>query len=202
MVEQLVGPEFFRRLALAYMADHPSVSGNLHEYGHGMASFISSFRPAQCLPYLHDVAMLEWACHRAYFAEDTQEADLATLARLSPDQYAHLVLHLSPTCHLIQSDYPVAIIWRAHQPGMPADFHINLEGHPCHLLVTRHDDEVVVVEIPAMEACWIKLIQSGMTLGEATVSIPNQSSDFDLQSALCRLATHGLLTGFHLKEFQ
>ena len=200
VIEQLVGETFFRRLTHAYIAGHPSRSGNLHDYGEAMADFISAFKPARELVYLADVAALEWACHRAYFADDADGLDVAELSQLSPEQYADLVLHIHPACSLQHSDYPVAAIWQAHQPGMPDNFHIDLDSGPCHALVLRRDDVVKVIELSTADAAWLQLIQSGRPLGESAAAVLERYPDFDLQTALANLLAQGVLAGFSVEE--
>jgi hypothetical protein len=196
VIEQLVGRDFFRLLARRYIEQHPSRSGNLHHYGAGMAGFIAAFEPAQGLPYLPDVAALEWACHRTYFADEAATIDIVKLAQLSPAQYSGLILHT--TCHLVRSNYPVSKIWHAHQPGAPGDFHIDLASGPCNALVSRRDDIVRVSELADADASWLQAIQAGIPLGEATAATMECFPDFDLQAVLVDLAAHDALNNFNL----
>jgi len=84
VVEQLVGKDFFRLVTRQYIGAHGSHSGNLHRYGAEMADLLASFEPARGLVCLPDVAALEWACHRAYFADDAAALDLGKVARIFP----------------------------------------------------------------------------------------------------------------------
>lgn len=200
VVEQLVGKDFFRVMALRYIEQHGSHGGNLHHYGAEMADFITSFEPAGGLVYLTDVAALEWACHRAYFADDVVPFDVSTLARIAPGQYEALTLHLHPACHLVESRYPLAAIWRAHQPGAPEVFHIDLDNGPSHALVTRKEDVVQVDELPPANARWLQRILAGMSLGTATAETLAHHAEFDLQAILLQLTEQKMLTGFDVKE--
>ncbi|RFC36592.1 MAG: putative DNA-binding domain-containing protein [Candidatus Nitrotoga sp. LAW] len=119
VIEQLVGKELFRLLMRQFIGQHFSRSGNLHHYGAEMGGFIAAFEPAQELPYLPDVAALEWACHCAYFAEDAATLDIDKLAQVSPEQYPDMILHIHPACQLMCFRYPITAIWHAHQPGAP-----------------------------------------------------------------------------------
>ena len=200
VIEQLVGKDFFRLLARRYIEQHPSRSGNLHHYGAEMAAFIAAFEPAQGLPYLHDVAALEWVCHRTYFADDVATLDIAKLAQVPPGQYADLILHTHPACHLVCSRYPVASIWHAHQPGAPDNFHIDLEIGAYNALVYRKGDAVIVSELLPADAAWLKGIQAALPLGEITASMLEQHPDFDLQAGLINLIAQGMLSDFNLRE--
>lgn len=196
VIEQLVGKDFFRMMARNYIEQHPSRSGNLHHYGAGMAGFIAGFEPAQTLPYLPDVAALEWACHCAWFADDAAAFDIARLAQISPDRYPGLVLLVDPACRLVRSVYPIAPIWHAHQREAAGDFHIDLDSGPCRALVTRTQEAVVVSELPVADAAWLEALQAGTTLGDATAAARERYPDFDLQAALLNLVALQALTGF------
>ena len=198
VIVQLVGKDFFRLLARRYIELHPSRSGNLHCYGGEMADFIAGFEPAQGLAYLPDVAALDWACHRAYFAAAADTIDIAKLAQISPAQYHGLILHT--TCHLVRSKYPISEIWHAHQPGAPGDFHIDLASGPCNALVTRKDNFVRVSELAEADASWLQDIQAGNPLGEATAATMERFPDFDLQAVLVNLVAHDALNDFNLRE--
>ncbi|MDO8413492.1 MAG: DNA-binding domain-containing protein, partial [Gallionellaceae bacterium] len=124
---QIVGSDFFRHLAYQFIEQHPSRSGNLHDYGAELPNFLATFSATQHLPYLPDVATLEWACHRAYYAPDAPAFDVTRLQQISAAQYAELVWLCHPACWHGYSAYPVVNIWHAHQADASPDFHIDLD---------------------------------------------------------------------------
>lgn len=200
VIVQLVGEVFFRHMTQQFIVHNLSRSGNLHHYGAQMPGFISDFKSAQGLPYLSDVAKLEWACHRAYFAEDTDPLDIGKLAQISPDQYASLLLHIHPACQVVRSQYPVAAIWHAHQPDLTDDFSIDLASGASVALVYRSDGVVLISDISAADAAWVQGIQTGISLGAVTDETLRDFPDFDLQAALVNLIALGVLTDITLEE--
>jgi hypothetical protein len=200
VIEQLVGKDFFRLMTRKFIEQHPSRSGNLHHYGAEMVDFVASFEAAKGLPYLQDVAVLEWACHRAYFADDAPTLDLVKLAQIPPAQYPDLILHTHPACHLVRSNYPIAAIWHAHQPGASVDFHINLDSGPSNALVSRKDVAVLVSGLAEADAAWLQGIQAGTPLGYATAVTLEHYPDFDLQAALQKLVAQNVFANFNLGE--
>ena len=196
VMEQLVGRDFFRHMTRQFIGRHPPRSGNLHHYGAQMAAFVAAFEAAQTLPYLADVAALEWACHCAYFADDAAALNLGQLAQIAPEHYPELILHTA--CNVVCSSYPLAAIWHAHQPGASCDFHIDLDSGACNALVSRKDDVVVVSELAQADAAWLKMIQSGTPLGAATAAMQERYADFNLQAALLNLVAHDAVSGFSL----
>jgi len=196
VVKQLVGDDFFRYLSRAFIEQHPSRSANLHHYGAELADFVATFAPAKELIYLPDVAALEWACHRVYFAEDGDVLDLNELAKVPPAAYADLVLQLHASCDLLHSDYPTAVIWQAHQPGASNDFNIDLGRGPCNALVSRKLGVVSVTELTDSDAAWLQNIQAGASLGDATVETMERYPDFDLLPVLQTLVAQNIFANF------
>ena len=88
VVRKIVGEEFFEALAREFVHRHPSRSGDLNRYGDVFADFLAVFPHTADLPYLPDVARMEWLVHRAHFAEDPPALDLSFLggtdARATP----------------------------------------------------------------------------------------------------------------------
>lgn len=202
VIEQLVGKDFFRCVTKQYIARHPSASGNLHHYGAEMADFIAGFEPAQGVVYLPDIAVLEWACHRAYFADDGPTLDVGRLLKIHPENYVGLVLHVHPSSHLVRSSYPITAIWNGHQPGANCDFHINLDSGPTNALVSRTNNAIIVSELGEADATWLQIIRSGVSLGEATATVLECHPEFDLLAALVNLVARGILIDFTLENTQ
>lgn len=200
VTEKLVGKDFFRYLAMHYIARHPSASGNLHHYGAEMADFIAGFESARGLIYLADVATLEWAYHRAYFACDAGRLDVIGLSKVPQERYADLILNTHPSCQLVRSNYPIAAIWNAHQPNADCDFHITLDGRSCNVLVNRKDNAVLIRELSDAAATWLQQIQSGASLGKATDAALERGTDLDLNVLLPDLVESRALTYFTLRN--
>lgn len=196
VVAQLVGHEFFRLMTCRFIAQYPSRSGNLHHYGEEMAAFIAAFPPARGLPYLPDVAMLEWACHCVYFAEDATALDIEALSRIAAERYPHLIARIHPAVHVIHSNHPSAAIWRAHQPGMRVEFKIDLDSGPTNALVSRRNGIVEVSDITAADAAWLRAMQGGTPLGMAVAATLERYPTFDLQAALLKLVAREVITNF------
>jgi hypothetical protein len=69
VIRRLVGEEYFRQVARAFLACYPSRSGDLHHVGGPFARFLrTQFVETEYL-YLADVARLEWAYQECLVAE-------------------------------------------------------------------------------------------------------------------------------------
>jgi hypothetical protein len=198
VIRQLVGEEFFRFLAKRFIEGYPSRSGNLHRYGGELAEFLTRFENTRHLPYLPDMARLEWAWHRAYFAPDAAPFDPARLARIPPEAYAGLRLRLHPACTLLVTGFPVAAIWRAHQDD--ADFRIDLDRGGEHLLVHRKDLRPDIAGIAPAELYWLAQLQQDIAMGAATEATLAAHPDFDVAAALRRWLAQGVLVDFEIAQ--
>jgi hypothetical protein len=117
VVCRLVDERFFKFAAHSYIVAHPPRAPRLSEYGEDFADFLAGFAPVRHLPYLPDVARLEWAVNLAFNADDAPSLNARRIADLPMERYGALVFKLHPSCRLLESAFPVDRIWDAHQPG-------------------------------------------------------------------------------------
>lgn len=119
VVRELVGDEFFTAMARTYVDQNVPVSPVLIHYGGSFPDFIDSFEQAAALPFLADVARVEWAWGQAYHAADCVGITAKTLQSINPEALDEARLELHPSLHLLQSDWPAISIWSAHQINDP-----------------------------------------------------------------------------------
>jgi hypothetical protein len=193
---QIVGEEFMTGLAREYSKRHASYSGNLHRYGAAFGDFLQGFPPAQTLPYLADVARLEWAVHRSYYAIDQSPLTAMALASVAAEQYGDLHFSLCSSCHVLASPWPIASIWQGHQPGHVLA--VQLDGGGETVLVQRTAGRVGVTVLSPGMAAMLQSLQQGEALGQAAEQALQAEAGFDLQAALMRLFADGLTANLHL----
>lgn len=167
VARKIVGQPFFEHLARAYSSAHPSRSGDLNEYGADFPAFIADFSDTRDLPYLPDVAQMEWLAHRAHFAPDAPRFDPARLAGISPTQYAALRFRLAPACGLLASDWPLARIWEIHQDGYGGAPSVDLTPATAQFLVLRPGWRVTVAKLEPAEFALLGAARRGESLGDA-----------------------------------
>jgi uncharacterized protein (UPF0276 family) len=194
VVLALVGEDFFGGLARAYGRQMPSDSADLNQFGARFADFLADFPPVDELPYLPDMARLEWAVHLAHYAADAQGLAPETLAALHPDQLEARRFTLHPACALLASRWRVAALWHAHQDGEGQRvFPQDMQG-ASHALVcrTRWKAQVLVVDAAAHAA--LVVLQQGQTFGAALDAAFELDPAFDLAAHLRQWLAHAVLT--------
>ena len=187
VVERLVGEKFFAQLARRYMRAHPSRSGNLHDFGKQLTGFITSLSGSIGLPYLADVAALEWACHEAFHAAEAAPLDFSRL--INPEN-AKASLH--PAARLVASRYPVLAIWQANQADEPGL--VDLDAGADRLVVLRRELQVEILRSTPGEFALLAALREDVGLGEACQAALAAEPALDLSAAMGRFVTHGLLT--------
>ncbi|HEX3178017.1 MAG TPA: DNA-binding domain-containing protein [Methylomirabilota bacterium] len=148
VVRRLVDPRFFGWLADRYLHAHPPTSPCLFELGHDFADFVAAFPACAGLPWLPDVARLEWAMNQALHADDIDALDAASLAALTPSGIGALVVRLHPSVTLLASRWPVDAIWRANRDGAVEAGAVGLDSGGVRLEIRRSGDDVVLRALP------------------------------------------------------
>jgi hypothetical protein len=121
-VVNLVDTRFFGFAADAFIRQHPPTTPCLFEFGAALPGFIEAFPACASLPYLGDVARLEWAMHSVFHADDfSNEAKF-------------------PAVRLFASQWPVDAIWRVAM-GRSVD-PVDMNAGKAWVLVYRDDWEV------------------------------------------------------------
>ena len=197
VVRELTGAPFFNAAVDAYARAHPSAGGDLNVYGGTFGDFLGAYPYARDLPYLPDVARLEWAldeAHRAADGDGSPERTLAELAGVPGHAVAALRFVLDPSCRLLCSAYPILRIWQVHQEGHAGDAHVPFDAGTDFVLVMRDASGVAAQRLAAGEFAWLAALGAGDDLAAALAAALAAEAKFDLGTALrARIADGTLL---------
>lgn len=196
VIESLVGEGFFLYACNQYITRFPSTSGDLHAYGSNFSRFLGEFEPAWGLPYLPDVAQLEWYYHEAYHAADTTEFDFQALAFISPEKYETLCFTLNPTSRLMQSTFPVVDIWRVNQPDYTGDQALDLSAGGVNVLLLRSKEEIELHTINEADYRMLHAMMKGEQLDGCLDAALAIDRTFDLNIFLSKYINNNTIAGF------
>ncbi len=198
VIQELVGDEFFAGLARAYAQTHPSADGDLSEYGAGFASFLDAFPHVRDLPYLPDVARLEWLVHRAHYAADDPPLDIRRLETVTEGDYSRLLEQLHSAVGLLGSNYPVGRIWEVHDPDYAGKIAVDLDSGPQHVLVYRPRFRASVAVLNAGEAAFLAAVAERKPLHAALERALAADAGFDLGQSLQRWVVSNVIVDFSI----
>jgi hypothetical protein len=190
VVQRVVGEAFFAGLVRRFITAAPPTVPNLSVYGAGLPAFIAGDDVSRQLPYLADVARLEWARGEAYFAADAPLLDPASLAARSPEEIDRAALTAHPAVRLVCARFPIFRIWQVNQPDVSDVPPVAMDVAE-NVIVSRPGHHVVTRAVTAPDAAFVAQVLEGAALGRAAAKALELDDSFDLQAALTEHFVNG-----------
>lgn len=131
-IAELLGPKGFAAMALAYLREFPSEHPSVRWVGRRFASFLATQPPVDGLPYLADLARLEWARVNVFDAPDAESMRVEDLRGIAPAEWPDLRIELIPALQILRSAWPVHELWTA-----TGDLHTGVPEVDTHVRVWR-----------------------------------------------------------------
>ncbi|MDO6686070.1 MULTISPECIES: HvfC/BufC N-terminal domain-containing protein [unclassified Agarivorans] len=164
-VEKLVGEDYFKHCAKAFILQHGHNQGDLNLFGEGFNTFLQAQEALNALPYLPDIALLDWHIEQtAGQAIPTSTFSIADLQSITAEQLGNAVLHLAPHQSLLASEFPLFTIYQMVQHDQVEQ--VELEQHDHILLTKQANFEVQIEQVSATAFAFLKHSQQGLPLGQ------------------------------------
>lgn len=192
---RIVGEEFFDRLSVDYLGQHPSRCGDLHHIGNHFTDFLATgfAAPGSAFAYLADLAKLEWAWAEALVCADAAPVGIDALAAFEPAAWPQLRFRLHPSVALIDSPWPILTIFDEHRREQPAIIRLDAGGE-CVVVLRRGESVEAHRLTPPEHRLWVALA-SGQCLHD--IDETPVGDEFSLREALARLFALGAVTMLH-----
>ena len=152
-----LGGDRFAAAVRAYLAAHPSDQPSVRHLGRHFPDFLSADPPSGAPPWLADMARLEWARVEMFDAPDATPIDQDCLRGVPEDGWPDLVLEPIPALTVLESAWPLHVLWEGEQAPAPA---------PTSLRIWRQDGVVFHTAMDRLESEALARLQSGQRLGE------------------------------------
>lgn len=163
----LLGEANFEQISRAFVALHPPQSAMMQTYGETFPEFVENLPALSELPFLADLARVEWAWNEAVHAIDETPLDGDELASLSPEESLALVLKPMSATTLILSTYSVHALFLGRFDELDDDLDFD---EPQNALVVRQDFDVQVIDLPQADALCLQKLLDGLPLGESVAA--------------------------------
>ncbi len=190
-VEALVGREFFRFAAEKFIRLQLPAQASLIYYGADFPNFLFDLPEASHIPYLSDLARLEWSLHDVYHAADDEPIKAAML-----DQSIHSgdipPIRLRNAVRLFHSDYAIEAIWafaKANGEGNPPE----LKKITQNILIYRKGWQVVRRHLSRAEYVFLLGIVMLRDVGQCAAMAESEDPDFILSATLQFLLAEQIL---------
>ena len=196
-LRRVLGAGPFGSLTARYVAAQLPRSYDLGRAGDRLASFLQQDPLTERLPFLPDLASLEWAMAEAFVAADAQPLTWEHLAGLGPAQVATLPLRTIPGTALVRSEWPLLDIWRLRDvPDGEVD--LDLTGRPSTVLVYRRGLDVRWRPINEAEALLLDAASRGASLDQCELGLAG--AIVERVAAFQRLLADGVLLATPARE--
>ena len=113
----LAGDDEFRRLALAYVAAHPSHHPSIRWFGAHLPAYLRSTAPWRDHPVLGEMAQFEWAKGELLDAADSPVVGVEDIAAIAPDRWAGIRPRIKPAVRRLSLEWNVPSLWKALDGG-------------------------------------------------------------------------------------
>jgi len=173
-ISMILGAEAFRDLARRYRPQVPAGVYSLSDVGVNLPAFLHNDELAERLPFLAELAALEWAWLRAFHAFECERAfDPASALGWGLEEWARTRLTFQPAVAVVQSRWPILDLWNLREtpPEQRREIDLALEGRSQNVLVRRDGLRVSIDLVSSAEARLLAALLGGATLGEAIESL-------------------------------
>jgi hypothetical protein len=188
-VRHALGEERFRRLIAEFLAHFPSTTPNVSEVGRRLPGFALEHRFTCELPLIGDLAALEWALVKSFYAPQAPVFDPALFATLPPEAWTGARFLLAPSALLLESSWPVDAIWRDDTSALDA------KPETVRLLIFREGEEVGVDRLEVLPFTILDGMRTGLNLGELTDLAASQGATAEaVQASFGAFVRRGILS--------
>ncbi len=194
VLRRLVGDACFDGVAAELIRRYPPRVGYLNPFGEQMAGIVAGLPVLAGLPYLPDVARLEWAWHQAFHAAGAPGLPAQAFADVPVEQQHAIGLRLQPGASLLSSSYPIGRIFEVNQPDYQGDDTVSLDQGGEFLLIIRRGFNVRVEPLSAGEYALLAALAASAPLGEALLAAVGAQPDCPVGAVLARHVAAGTFT--------
>jgi len=137
---RVLGADCFNAIAADYVKSVPSLHFDLNDEGHELPRKLARIvreNPAfATLPWLSDLAEFERLCHQVYYRPDDTPLDIGSI--LTDADPARLYPVLSRSIGWLKADWPVHLVWEAHQDDADPPS-IRMDHRRCAYVIERRN---------------------------------------------------------------
>ncbi len=191
-VEWLLGTARFMGLAEPFIRTSPPGAPCMAEYGAGFSAALEHPDVAIWLPYLADVARLDWMLGDAAISLGLPAMAITALSAWPADRLPDLRLQLEPGARYLRSDWPVDDLVRVRLgEGAPDRLHFNALSVGLEVRGAR--GEFGIGRLEQGEFAFRTALCGGVALGAAIENALATDPEFDVPTALGALFARGLV---------
>jgi hypothetical protein len=172
-VKRLVGEEGFLQLVSDYLKEYPSRFENLAEVGYAFSNFLSLHEVSEFIPYIADLANLEWLLIESFYAPDGELLNWETVREISPETWKNARFNLNPSVRLMHSSWSVDRFWSKEEN--------QIQKQSRKIMIFRKEGNVAVSSILDFEFQALQKITSNHSLIEICMALEDTAEEISLE---------------------
>ncbi|MCM2256363.1 MAG: DNA-binding domain-containing protein [Vicinamibacteria bacterium] len=178
-LHRILGQGPFTSLTVRYTRACVPRCFDLGRLGDRLAVFLETDPLSRTLPFLSDLARLEWALAEAFVAAEATPLGLADLHTAGLEAVADWPLGLAPGAAVIASAWPLCELW-AIQAVADEAIDLDVTARPSDVLVRRAGDRVVPLALEPPDAALLTAVAAGARLADLAAAAADAAAVDDL----------------------
>lgn len=195
---KLTGEAFFGAAARSYIDRYPPPGPVMAEFGSEFSAHLQTLPNSEKVPYLADVAKLEWRWLQCYHSADAAVLELSALAQLSGDEITDVSLVCHPALFAMKSAWPIGSIWTVCTQGEQTTVSaasVDMKQAEC-VVITRPGIQVLTNIVPEPGWVFLNALQTGSSIGDAAELALQTDKDFQVGEHLAGQMALGAFCSF------
>lgn len=165
----MVGDNYFKKLSYSYVTEVEPYVLIESAYGKKFPNYLSHLTKAEklftSLPYLSDLAKLDWARHQSYYAKERVNWDHLNFLKLTPIEQSCVTFVLHEDIFLIQSNWNLEKLLLLIEQETDTCNLFELKA-PCYILIERTEMKVKHYILNQQKYHLLSRLNEGQTLAE------------------------------------
>lgn len=182
-VANILGDGSLAKLTNRFIRDDGCSEWNLNRIGRSLPEFLESDPLTHELPFLPDLAALEWAVFECFHSAPGHEFDPSTIGALSSDDWTHARIVFRPGTAVVGSEWPIHELWNTRDLDR-SEIDVDLSGRPERVLVYQVDFAIETHTVDPIEAHALESLLAGARLGEVMEGLAERGAEPDRVGAL------------------
>jgi len=203
ITQALVGNDYFTQASRQFIQSCPLIQPHLNQYGGDFVGFLEELKALEKMPFVVQMAQLEWHLDRISHIYYQPNFDFDGLAQIGEDQYLNIHFSLANTCHLQTSSMDLIALHKdlsvSQKNSLSASTEdVNYQQESYILALQNQQGESALMPISQQHWAWLTGLKNGLTLVELC-AIKN-TDIAPLMAQITDWIALGCIDGFSLQE--
>jgi len=197
VVLRLIGADLFNALAIEYVRKSLPSEASLLNYAADFADFLADHPSCQTLPFLADVARIEYLYIQCFHGSDATAITMSDLFNLEQDKLPQVIFKKHPNVFLFNTDQPALEIWTENLKDEVERIDLSI-ANQTYLLLYREQYQVVPMQLTASCFYFCQALMLGLCIedawNQAVKNSPEELADDEIYDLLGFLLQRPLFT--------